>query len=127
MAGVPDEAQERRAPLRPWPGWLLLGLTVFVSVSTDDHSPQWRERFATTIAGFPEVMDLYRMAGEVDYMMRVVVRDMAAYDAFYKRLIAKIEIHDVSSAFAMEQIKYTTELPLDYMLMDKESGSSGMA
>ena len=90
-----------------------LGLTVFVSVSTDDHSPEWRERFATTIAGFPEVMDLYRMAGEVDYMLRVVVRDMAAYDAFYKRLTNAVAIKSVISRFAMESIKSTTAYPID--------------
>ena len=72
---------------------------------------------------FPEVVEFYRMSGDVDYLLRVVVPDIAAYDAFYKRLIAKIEIRDVSSSFAMEQIKYTTEMPLDYMMLDKESGS----
>jgi Lrp/AsnC family transcriptional regulator len=76
---------------------------------------------------FPEVVEFYRMSGEVDYLLRVVVPDIAAYDAFYKRLISKIEIRDVSSAFAMEQIKYTTELPLDYMMLDKESSSSSHA
>jgi Lrp/AsnC family transcriptional regulator len=65
------------------------------------------------------------MSGDVDYLIRVVVPDIAAYDAFYKRLIAKTEIRDVSSSFAMEQIKYTTELPLDYMVLDKESSGSG--
>ena len=69
---------------------------------------------------FPEVVEFYRMSGDVDYLLRVVVPDIAAYDAFYKRLIEKIEIRDVSSAFAMEQIKSTTELPLDYMILDKE-------
>jgi Lrp/AsnC family transcriptional regulator len=64
------------------------------------------------------------MSGDVDYLLRVVVPDIAAYDAFYKRLISKIEIRDVSSTFAMEQIKYTSELPLDYMVLDKESGAS---
>ena len=63
------------------------------------------------------------MSGDVDYLLRVVVPDIAAYDAFYKRMIAKIEIRDVSSAFAMEQIKYTTILPLDYMVIEKESAS----
>ena len=67
------------------------------------------------------------MAGQVDYLLRVVVPDIAAYDAFYKRLIQKIEIRDVSSAFAMEQIKNTTELPLDYLVLDKESGSASHA
>jgi Lrp/AsnC family transcriptional regulator len=64
------------------------------------------------------------MSGDVDYLLRVVVPDIAAYDAFYKRLIAKIDIRDVSSAFAMEQIKYTTELPLDYLMLEKEAASS---
>ena len=71
--------------------------------------------FSEVVQEFPEVIEFYRMSGDVDYLLRVVVPDIAAYDAFYKRLIAKIEIRDVSSAFAMEQIKYTTELPLDYM------------
>lgn len=90
-----------------------LGLTVFVSVSTDDHSPAWREAFARKVTEFPEVMDLYRMAGEVDYMLRVVVRDMAAYDAFYKRLTDAVEIKSVVSRFAMEAIKGTTAYPID--------------
>ena len=90
-----------------------LGLTVFVSVSTDDHSPAWRERFAQKVAEFPEVMDLYRMAGEVDYLLRVVVRDMAAYDAFYKRLTGAVECKGVVSRFAMEAIKGTTAYPID--------------
>ena len=71
---------------------------------------------------FPEVIEFYRMSGDVDYLLRVVVPDIAAYDAFYKRLIAKIDIRDVSSSFAMEQIKYTTELPLDYMSIEKDGG-----
>lgn len=99
---------------------LGLGLTVFVSIETSDHSREWLERFAATVSAMPEVLEFYRMAGDVDYMLRVVVADMQAYDAFYKRLIARIEIRDVSSSFAMEQIKYTTEMPLDYMLLDKE-------
>ena len=70
------------------------------------------------------MVEFYRMSGDVDYLLRVVVPDIAAYDAFYKRLIAKIEIRDVSSSFAMEQIKYTTEIPLDYMVLDKESGAN---
>jgi Lrp/AsnC family transcriptional regulator len=76
------------------------------------------------IQEFPEVIEFYRMSGDVDYLLRVVVPDIGAYDAFYKRLIGKIEIRDVSSSFAMEQIKYTTELPLDYMVLDKEPAAS---
>ena len=95
-------------------------VTVFVSIRTSQHSEEWLRRFAELIREFPEVVEFYRMSGEVDYLLRVVVPDIAAYDAFYKRMIARIEIRDVSSAFAMEQIKYTTELPLDYMVVDNQ-------
>ena len=84
-------------------------VTVFVSIRTNSHSHEWLKRFSEVIQEFPEVVEFYRMSGDVDYLLRVVVPDIAAYDAFYKRLIAKIEIRDVSSSFAMEQIKYTTE------------------
>jgi Lrp/AsnC family transcriptional regulator len=85
-----------------------LALTVFVEIQTDDHSAPWLERFAALTATMPEVMDLYRMAGDVDYMMRVVVADMAAYDAFYKRLIEAVPLQNVTSRFAMERIKSET-------------------
>jgi Lrp/AsnC family transcriptional regulator len=93
---------------------LNVGVTVFVSVKTSQHSQEWLESFAKAVMEFPEVVEFYRMSGEVDYLMRVVVPDIAAYDRFYKRLIEKITLTDVSSSFAMEQIKYTTALPLDY-------------
>ncbi len=93
-------------------------VTVFVSIRTATHSIEWLRRFSEVVAEFPEVVEFYRMSGDVDYLLRVVVPDIAAYDAFYKRMIAKIEICDVSSAFAMEQIKYSTQLPLDYMLLE---------
>ena len=93
-------------------------VNVFVSIRTGSHSLEWLRRFSEVVQEFPEVVEFYRMSGDVDYLIRVVVPDIAAYDAFYKKLIAKIEIRDVSSAFAMEQIKYTTELPLDYMTVD---------
>lgn len=89
-----------------------LGLTVFVQVETGDHSSAWIARFAETVSAMPEVMELYRMAGDVDYMLRVVVSDMAAYDAFYKRLIAALPLKNVTSRFAMERIKSTTALPV---------------
>ena len=95
-------------------------VTVFVSVRTNTHSIEWLRRFSEVVVEFPEVVEFYRMSGDVDYLLRVVVPDIAAYDAFYKRLIAKIEIRDVSSSFAMEQIKYTTALPLNYIVLDKE-------
>jgi len=88
------------------------GVMVFVSIKTDKHSLSWLERFHSAVADFPEVVEFYRMSGDVDYLLRVVVPDIASYDAFYKRMIAKIEIRDVSSAFAMEQIKYSTALPV---------------
>lgn len=94
-------------------------VTVFVSIRTNTHSVEWLRRFSEVVGDFPEVVEFYRMSGDVDYLLRVVVPDIAAYDAFYKRMIARIEIRDVSSAFAMEQIKYTTQLPLDYMMIDQ--------
>jgi Lrp/AsnC family transcriptional regulator len=89
-----------------------LGITVFVSVETGDHSQEWLGRFATLVSEMPEVMEFYRMAGDVDYMLRVVTADMQAYDAFYKRLIAAIPLKNVTSRFAMEKIKSTTMLPV---------------
>jgi Lrp/AsnC family transcriptional regulator len=85
-----------------------LGLTVFVQIETGDHSGPWLKTFAQTVSAMPEVMELYRMAGDVDYMLRVVVSDMAAYDAFYKGLIEAIPLKNVTSRFAMERIKSTT-------------------
>ena len=77
------------------------------------------------VADFPEIVECYRMSGDVDYLLRVVVPDIAAYDGFYKRLIERVEIAKVSSAFAMEQIKFTTALPLSYALPAKHGSSKG--
>ena len=89
-----------------------LGITVFVSVETGDHSQGWLARFAEVVGAMPEVMEFYRMAGDVDYMLRVVVPDIQGYDAFYKRLIATVPLKNVTSRFAMEKIKSTTALPI---------------
>lgn len=89
-----------------------LGLTVFVSIETADHSGEWLQRFAEFVSAMPEVMEFYRMAGDVDYMLRVVVPDMAAYDHFYKRLIAAIPLKNVTSRFAMQRVKSTTAYAL---------------
>jgi Lrp/AsnC family transcriptional regulator len=97
------------------PAKINVGVTVFVSIKTDTHSLDWLTRFHAAVVDFPEVVEFYRMSGDVDYLLRVVVPDIAAYDAFYKRLIARIELSKVSSAFAMEQIKYTTALPLSFV------------
>jgi len=95
-------------------------VTAFVSVTTNQHNDEWRRRFGEVVRDMAEVVEFYRMAGKVDYLLRVVVPDIEAYDAFYKRLIAKIDIYDVSTAFALEQIKYTTQLPLTYIVLEKE-------
>jgi Lrp/AsnC family transcriptional regulator len=89
-----------------------LGISVFVSIETGDHSQDWLERFAKTVTAMPEVMEFYRMAGDVDYMLRVVVPDIAGYDAFYKRLISTVPLKNVTSRFAMEKIKSTTAMPI---------------
>lgn len=91
---------------------LDLGLVVFVSVRTNQHDDAWLSTFAKGAGALPEVIEFYRLAGETDYLLKVVVADIAAYDRFYKRLIATVPLSDVSSAFAMEQIKFTTALPL---------------
>ena len=89
-----------------------VGMSVFVAVRTDQHNAEWLQDFASMVADMPEVVEFYRMSGEVDYLLRVVVPDMAAYDTFYRKLIANVQLTDVSSSFAMEEIKYTTALPL---------------
>src|SRR5436853_2239057 len=91
---------------------LGLGVSVFVSIETGDHSHAWLTRFAEVVQAMPEVMEFYRMAGDIDYMLRVVVADIASYDAFYKRLIATVPLKNVTSRFAMEKIKATTALPI---------------
>lgn len=89
-----------------------LGLTVFVSIETGDHSEAWLSKFADAVSAMPEVLEFYRMAGDVDYMLRVVVADMKSYDVFYKRLIATAPLKNVTSRFAMEKIKSVTAMPI---------------
>ncbi len=89
-----------------------LGLTVFVQIETADHSGPWLEKFAQLVSAMPEVMEFYRMAGDVDYMLRVVVADMHSYDFFYKKLISAVALKNVTSRFAMEKIKSVTALPV---------------
>jgi Lrp/AsnC family transcriptional regulator, cysteine-sensing transcriptional activator len=94
------------------PDKIGLGITVYVSIETGDHSEEWLKRFADVVGAMPEVMEFYRMAGDVDYMLRVVVPDIAGYDAFYKKLIGTVPLKNVTSRFAMERIKSTTALPI---------------
>ena len=90
------------------------GVTVFVAITTNQHNAAWLERFHTVVASFPEIVEAYRMSGQVDYLLRVAVPDIASYDRFYKAFISQIDLSDVSSSFAMEQIKFTTALPLAF-------------
>ena len=89
-----------------------LGLSVFVEIETGDHSADWLARFAAAVRAMPEVMEVYRMAGDVDYLLRVAVGSMAEYDDFYRRLIAEVPLKNVTSRFAMERVKSTTAYPL---------------
>lgn len=94
------------------PEKLNLSLTVFVMVKTDKHNQAWLDTFQETVKSFPEIVEVNRLAGEYDYLLKVITRNNQSYDAFYKRLIAKIELSNVTSCFSMEQVKKTTELPL---------------
>lgn len=89
------------------------GVTVFVAITAPEHSEEWLDRFHDAVQALPEVAEFYRMSGAVDYLLRVVVADVDGYDAFYKKLIAISKYKDISSTFAMEQIKFTTKLPLN--------------
>ena len=93
---------------------LNLGVSVFVAVKTNQHNWEWLAKFSEAVNQFPEVVEFYRMAGESDYLLRVVVPDIPSFDTFYKKLVQTTDLSDVSSSFAMEQIKYTTALPLEY-------------
>ena len=93
---------------------LNLGVDVFIAIRTNQHNAEWTEKFSKAVVEFQEVVEFYRLSGQIDYLMRVVVPDIAEFDKFYKRLVAAVDITDVSSSFAMERIKYTTALPLQY-------------
>ncbi len=93
---------------------LRVGVTVFVSIRTSRHNADWAAAFCRHVAVIPEVVEFHRMSGTVDYLLRVVVPDIAAYDGVYKRIISIGDLLDVSSSFSMERIKYTTALPTHY-------------
>jgi Lrp/AsnC family transcriptional regulator len=94
---------------------LNLSLTAFISVKTAQHTEAWLKKFGDAIRRIPEIVEVHRMSGEIDYLMKVVAPDMASFDRVYKRLITAAEFFDVTSTFSMEEIKSTTELPLDYV------------
>ena len=97
---------------------LNLGTTVFVTLKTANHNAVWFEQFVRSVREIPEVTEIYRMSGDVDYLMRIVVPDIDAYDVVYKRLISAVAFLDVSASFALETIKCTTALPLTYLKTD---------
>lgn len=88
------------------------GVTVFVTVRAVEHSERWLEDFAAAVRAIPEIVEFYRMSGDIDYLLKLRVADIAAYDAVYQKLIRSVRLSDVSSAFAMEEIKHTTCIPL---------------
>jgi Lrp/AsnC family transcriptional regulator len=94
------------------PAAVGFGLTIFVEIETGDHSRQWLERFAAAVVEMPEVMEIYRMAGDVDYLLRISTANMEDFDKFYRRLIASVPLKNVTSRFAMERVKYTTAYPV---------------
>lgn len=95
------------------PAKLGFGLSVFVGIEAVDHSSEWRETFVRAIDTLPEVMEAFRMAGEMDYLLRVAVADMAAFDDFYRRLTDAVPLKNVTSHFAMERLRYTTAYPVN--------------
>jgi len=97
---------------------LNVGTTVFVTLKTGNHSAAWFEKFVRAVRDIPEVTEIHRMSGDVDYLIRIVVPDIDAYDLVYKRLIAAVEFQDVSASFALETIKSTTALPLCYLKLE---------
>ena len=95
------------------PDALGLGLTVFIAVRTDRHESDWQEKFTSAVKGLPEILGAYRTSGDLDYLLKARVADVRAYDRLYQRLIRKVELADISASFVMEEIKETTELPVD--------------
>ena len=93
---------------------LNLGVTVFVNINTNQHTVEWFEKFSEAVNDIPEIIEFYRMSGNVDYILKVVVPSIQDYDVVYKKLIKRVDIYNVDSYFAMEEMKNTTALPLTY-------------
>jgi len=94
---------------------LNVGVTVFIAVRTNQHNVEWLERFASAVRNIPEIVDFYRMSGEIDYLLKAHVPDLQSYDALYKKLISTVDLSDVTSMFAIEELKSTTEIPLGFV------------
>ncbi|MFT5503946.1 MAG: Lrp/AsnC family transcriptional regulator [Gammaproteobacteria bacterium] len=97
------------------PASLNLGITVFMSIRTNQHNIEWLKKFTTAINDIPEIIEIYRMSGEVDYLLKIMTADIETFDAVYKDLISRVDLFEVSSHFAMEELKNTTQLPLSYI------------
>lgn len=94
---------------------LGLDLTVYSAIRTHEHTADWFDRFHQMVTVMPNVMEVHRLSGDTDYLIRAVAPDMRSYDEMYKEMISKVDLYDVSSSFSMETIKYTTALPLDHL------------
>ncbi|WP_245512894.1 Lrp/AsnC family transcriptional regulator [Enterovirga rhinocerotis] len=94
---------------------LNLATTVFIAVKAPRHAAEWSEAFRRVIDGFPEVVEAWRLTGDIDYLLKVVVPDVAAYDGFYQRLITRLDFSNISASIAMEEMKFTTAMPTTYM------------
>lgn len=108
-----DGVVKRRVALVA-PAKVNLGLTVFIAIRTNEHTPEWLEQFAEVTGAIPEIEGVYRTSGDLDYLVKARVPDVAAYDALYQRLIRRLRLVDISASFVMEEIKETTELTLIY-------------
>jgi len=97
------------------PDAVNLGVAALVNIRTNDHTSEWIDAFHSAVNEFPEIIEAYRTSGDIDYTLKVLVPSIGAYDAFYKRLIAAVDLYDVRTIFVMEEIKHTTALPLDYL------------
>lgn len=91
-------------------------LTVFAAIRAPSHSLEWLEAFRAAIDDIPEIVEAYRLAGDIDYLLRIVAPDIATYDAVYKRLVSRLDFGDVSSSISMEELKYTTAVPTGYLV-----------
>lgn len=94
---------------------LNVGVTVFIAIRTNQHNAEWLEKFSAVVNSIPEIVDFYRMSGQIDYLLKAHVSDLKSYDALYKKLISRIELTDVTSMFAIEELKSTTEIPLSFV------------
>ena len=119
-----DNGVIRKAVALLDPAELNVSTTVFVMIKTSKHSADWLEKFSKAMQHLPEVTEIHRMSGDVDYLIRIVVPDIAGYDAVYKKMIGAVEMSDVSASFVLETIKATTELPLEYIHADQPGKSA---